>query len=134
MAEEKAPQAGVFMWNEVGTHDVEATRKFYCDAIGWTATEMDVGAGPYTLFMTGDTTVGGCFRMEGPELENVPQHWMAYVAVDDVDETCKSVTAAGGTVTRAPFDIPTVGRIAIIMDPMGAVLGLMTPSGEASGS
>ena len=36
--------------------------------------------------------------------------------------------AAGGEIRRPPFDIPGIGRIAMIADPTGAALGLMTPA------
>ena len=53
---------------------------------------------------------------------------MTYLAVDDVDAETNKVTGMGGTVIREPFDVPGVGRIAIVMDPGKAVVGIMTPA------
>ena len=47
----------------------------------------------------------------------------------DVAARVKTATAAGGKVMREPFDIPGVGRIAILMDSRGTAIGLMTPAG-----
>ena len=35
---------------------------------------------------------------------------------------------AGGVILRDSFDVPEVGRIAIIQDPTGAAMGVMTPN------
>ena len=58
----------------------------------------------------------------------MPPHWFTYVAHSDVDAAVKENEAAGGQTMRPGFDVPDVGRIAIICDPTGAVVGIMTPS------
>ncbi|MGH6922119.1 MAG: VOC family protein, partial [Geminicoccaceae bacterium] len=75
-----------------------------------------------------DAPVGGIFDMNGPEFEGLPPLWFAYLAVDDVDARVAKATAAGATLLRPIFDVPGVGRIAIVEDPVGAVLGWMTPT------
>jgi predicted enzyme related to lactoylglutathione lyase len=66
--------------------------------------------------------------MNGPEFEDLPPHWFAYLAVDDVDARVARATAAGAKLLRPIFDVSGVGRIAILKDPVGAVLGWMTPT------
>ena len=61
-------------------------------------------------------------------LEGVPESWMAYLAVDDVDARVKRATAAGAKLMRPLFDVPDVGRIAILKEPGGAGIGWMTPA------
>ena len=56
-----------------------------------------------------------------------PPHWFAYIEVDDVDARVKRIAANGGKLHREPFDIPDVGRIAIVADATGAMIGWMTP-------
>ena len=51
--------------------------------------------------------------------------WTAYVTVDDVDARTARVADAGGTVHAGPMDIPTVGRMAIIQDPTGGIIGII---------
>jgi predicted enzyme related to lactoylglutathione lyase len=38
--------------------------------------------------------------------KDVPEHWLSYIAVDNVDERYKKALAAGAKEGRAPFDIP----------------------------
>ena len=66
--------------------------------------------------------------MSGPEFEGVPEHWMSYLHVDGIDAMVEKAKANGGTITRPPFDIPGIGRIAIIQEPGGAMIGWMTPA------
>ena len=58
----------------------------------------------------------------------MPGQWFAYLAVDDVDARVAEATAAGAELMRPIFDVPGVGRIAILKDPTGAGLGWITPA------
>ena len=91
---------------------------------------MQGGDGPYTIALAGETPTAGMFVMQGAEHEGIPPQWFSYIKVDDVDAAVAKVGAAGGAVRREPFDIPGIGRIAIIADPAGAALGLMTPAAD----
>jgi predicted enzyme related to lactoylglutathione lyase len=50
--------------------------------------------------------------------------WIAYVSVKDINASVAKLTSLGGKVCKGPFPIPTVGQIAIVQDPQGAVFGL----------
>ena len=58
---------------------------------------------------------------------------MSYLAVDDVDARVKKAQAAGATLMRPIFDVPGVGRIAILKEPGGAGIGWMTPANVTGG-
>ena len=64
--------------------------------------------------------------MRGVMPPGVPPHWFAYIEVTNVDASVKSVKDGGGQVIRDPFDVPGVGRIAIVADPIGAPVGLIS--------
>lgn len=119
---------GRFCWNELMTRDAEKARKFYADTIGWSFEGMPMENGIYWVAKSGDQGVGGVFEMKGPDFEGVPEHWMSYLAVDDIDARLRKATEAGATVMRPAFDVPRVGRIAILREPGGAVIGWMTPA------
>jgi len=119
---------GVFCWNELMSWEVERAKRFYADAIGWTFEPMEVPDGTYWIVKSGETMAGGMFQLTEPHFTNVPEAWLAYLAVGDVDARIEKAAAAGGAVMRPPFDIPDVGRIAIIKEPGGAGIGWMTPA------
>ncbi len=77
---------------------------------------------------SGEATVGGMFQLTEPHFAGVPESWMAYIAVDDLDARIVRASAAGGIVMRPPFDIPGIGRIAILREPGGAGIGWITPA------
>jgi uncharacterized protein len=121
-------QDGQFLWNELNTRKPEDAKTFYAATLGWTYDGMPMPDGTYWVIKAGDAMVGGIFTMQGPMFADVPEHWFAYIQVDDVDARVKKLKAAGGKVIREPWDIPSVGRIAIVQDSNGAHVGLMKPA------
>jgi predicted enzyme related to lactoylglutathione lyase len=121
---------GSFYWNELMARDVEQAKKFYGSTIGWTFDAMPMPDGTYWVAKMDDEPVAGIFAMTGPDFDGVPENWLAYLAVDDVDAVLKAAKAAGAKVMREPFDVPTVGRIAIIQAPGGATIAWITPVGD----
>lgn len=128
MAEHTLPANGAFCWNELGTTDLETAKKFYTELLGWRLKESKAAGMIYNEIVAGDREVGGMYQMTA-EFGNTPSHWMAYVAVDDVDAKAKQVTELGGKVCVPPTDIPNVGRFCVINDPTGATISLIKLSG-----
>ena len=119
---------GNFHWNELMTRDAEQAKKFYGDSIGWAFDAMPMENGTYWIAKLADKLVAGIFPMNGADFDGVPEHWMAYLAVDDIDARLTKAIAAGAKVMREPFDVPNVGRIATLREPGGAMIGWMTPA------
>jgi hypothetical protein len=119
---------GTFYWNERTTRDVEGVKKFYADTMGSSYDGMPMPGGTYWLATMGGEPVGGIFDISGNEYEGVPEGWMSYIAVDDVDARVKKAVKAGAKVMKQPFDVPGVGRIAILLEQGGAGVGWITPA------
>ncbi|TCD13436.1 VOC family protein [Oricola cellulosilytica] len=123
---------GMVHWTELQTHDAGKAKSFYGHTLGWTFDAMPMPDGTqYHLCMSGDEMAGGMFTMTDPQFKDVPEHWMTYFSVDDVDARLITAKEAGATVLREPFDVPGVGRIAILQAPGGAAMGWMTPAEPA---
>lgn len=102
------------------TTDTSAAEAFYSNVIGWQATDAGMGPDrPYTILSMGETIVGGLMPVP-PQAAGAPPMWMGYVGVDDVDAYTERVKAAGGEISRAPEDIPNIGRFSVVSDPQGA--------------
>ncbi|HYE16069.1 MAG TPA: VOC family protein [Pyrinomonadaceae bacterium] len=132
------PANGAFCWNELATKDAAAAKKFYAELLGWrfkesTATADCASSMPYSEIHVGDSEcgVGGLYQMTS-EFGDAPSHWMAYVAVDDVDAKADRVKQLGGSVCVPPTDIPNVGRFCVINDPTGATISLIKLTGAGS--
>jgi len=116
---------GKFSWYELMTNDTQAAGKFYSDVVGWTTQEMPgtpgMGGSTYTTFNLGGLGMAGML--------NIPGHvsWVGYIAVDDVDAHVEKVVEAGGKLLRPATDIPDMLRFAVMSDPQGAAICLLTP-------
>lgn len=120
---------GKVWWSELNTSDVKKAVEFYTDVVGYTFDVMPMEDGDYYLGMVGETPMIGVSDLAMmPELKGMDSHWMTYLAVADVDTAARKSADAGGTILRAPWDVPGVGRITLLTDPSGALIGLMTPT------
>ncbi len=124
------PGHGSFHWNELMTHDVEKAKTFYGDCLDWTFEGMPMPDGTYWIIHSGEAFVGGMMEMSESRgfPDDAPTHWMSYIEVDDIDARLKKVADAGGEIMRPAFDVPGVGRIALLRDAVGAMIGWITPA------
>lgn len=113
-------KAGDFCWNELASPNVKKSAEFYERLLGWTSQTVPIGPGEtYTLFLNRGEQIGGMRALSGEE-QNVPPHWMSYIATDDVDGLCEKASTLGGQVVMGPLDIPGVGRFGFLKDSTGA--------------
>jgi predicted enzyme related to lactoylglutathione lyase len=117
---------GKFCWNELNTRNLEREKKFYADTLGWTYEDMSSDDGAYWLIKMGGEDIGGMFDISDPFYNDLPEAWLAYIDVDDVDARVAKATKAGAKILKPAFDVPGVGRIVILLEPGGATVGWMT--------
>ena len=127
MDQQVMQQHGAFSWNELLTTDVAGAKAFYAELFGWAMCDEQLPNASYTVLKAGDQKVGGIMAMPA-DAQGAPPMWGAYVTVDDVDQQSAKATSLGATVIVPPCDIPKVGRFAVIRDPQGAILSLITYS------
>jgi predicted enzyme related to lactoylglutathione lyase len=120
------PPHGTVSWTELITRDVEAAKTFYTATLGWTFDDMSSPEGAYFIAKYGEETLCGIVPMEDGTDAEATSHWFTYIEVDAVDQRLATIARAGGQVLREPFDMPGVGRIAIVEDATGAVMGWIT--------
>ena len=119
---------GSFHWNELRTRDAKRAKKFYETTIGWTFEAMATPDGhTYWIAMSGGKPVAGLFPLASPRFDDVPESWIPFLAVDDVDKRVARAVKAGAELVMPIFDVPNVGRIAMLREPGGAGIGWMTP-------
>jgi predicted enzyme related to lactoylglutathione lyase len=119
---------GSFHWNELRTRDAERAKRFYQDTVGWSFEGSSTPDGrPYWVAMQDGKPVAGLFPLRSPEFDGVPESWMSFLAVDDVDKRVAKAVKAGAKLVMPIFDVPNVGRIAMLREPGGAGIGWITP-------
>ncbi|HWM63433.1 MAG TPA: VOC family protein [Solirubrobacterales bacterium] len=126
MSERTSYEPGTPCWIDLGTPDQDAAAEFYGALFGWSV-EADENAeetGGYRVATLRDKAIGGVMKLME---EGQPPSWSTYIAVEDADATAAKAKEAGGSVMFEPMDVLDYGRMAFIVDPTGAVLGLWQP-------
>jgi predicted enzyme related to lactoylglutathione lyase len=119
-------ETGTVIWNELITDKPESALAFYEAVVGLEHATMEMAPGQnYTILKAGGSDVGGCME---PPMAGVPNHWHVYFAVDDADATAAKASAEGGQIAVEPFDIPSVGRSAVLTDPQGGAFSVLKPT------
>jgi len=107
-------------WVDISSSDPAATREFYSNLLAWDIqVNEDPQYGGYAMAEDAGVGVAGVGSKMDP---NAPTAWMLYIGTDDADALAERVTANGGTVVMAPFDIGDQGRMAVFQDPLGAFI------------
>lgn len=117
-----ANEPGTLDWNECHSPDPARAASFYADVFGLQVGEQEMGGSePYRTLAIDGHGVGGV----APTRDGEPPNWLTVFAVADCDESAARTTELGGSVLAEPFDIPGVGRFAVVQDPVGAVFGVI---------
>jgi uncharacterized protein len=123
---------GRFVWHELMTTDPQGAAAFYSKVLPWKTQAS--GMPDYTLWVAGKTQTGGLMAQpESARQSGAPPSWLIYIGTPNVDATAADAERLGGKVLKAPADIPTVGRFAVLADPQGAAFAVFTPSGSPAG-
>jgi predicted enzyme related to lactoylglutathione lyase len=112
-------------WVELATRDMNKAREFYTGVFGWETKESTNSPMAYTEFGAGGQHRGGILQMTD-EWAGIPPHWMVYFMSPDTDAAVEKLKDLGGEVKHGPFDLPNVGRIAVVSDAQGAIFSLIT--------
>lgn len=115
---------GAFSWSELSTSDPEGAAAFYGALFGWQVQPPMPEMGDYRLASIGDEMVAGIMAPP-PGAPPMPPHWGVYMTVAHCDEAVEKAVALGGKLLMPPMDVPTVGRMAVLQDPQGAVFSVM---------
>jgi predicted enzyme related to lactoylglutathione lyase len=127
---------GSFIWYDLMTPDPTGSKRFY-DAVvaGWSIGARPSGEMDYRMITRSDGRNSGGVL---PLTDEMQRHgarpcWLGYLSVPDVDGAVARIEEDGGRTLMPGFDIPGVGRIAMLSDPDGAPFYLMTPIAPAGG-
>ncbi|MBV9293547.1 MAG: VOC family protein [Frankiales bacterium] len=123
MPEEMIP-VGAPCWVDLMTGDVARSREFYTRLFGWTAEDAEEKFGGYFNFRRENKRIAGCMGKMQPEMPDV---WGVHLRVEEAKETIDKAVANGGQVVVEPMDVDTLGTMAAVVDPGGAIIGIWQP-------
>jgi predicted enzyme related to lactoylglutathione lyase len=112
---------GRWVWHEMNTTDMGVGSEYYRSLFGWGADEMDMGEfGKYLMLKVGEVPVVGM----GAAQPGAPSHWLSYLHTSNLEGSVAKVPELGGTLLAPIFEIPRIGRAAVVQDPDGGVFAL----------
>jgi uncharacterized protein len=124
----KTMSQGRFVWYSLNTTDPARSIAFFTGLFPWKINPIDMGGGVVYQQIERD---GNGFAGVRPfdSVNGGQSHWIAYIAVDDVDAASAQIAQEGGTIVAPPADIPTIGRYSVATDPQGAYFMTFHPTG-----
>lgn len=133
LSDTEAAPGGRFCRLDLAAIDADRAMDFYTQVFGWTAHETAANGGRFTRFCVDGQDIASLYQLNMAQLDGgVPSHWTAYIHVTDIDDTARRVVANGGTVIVAPFVVDGIARIALVLDAVGAHVGLWQPLSESA--
>lgn len=121
---------GKIVWRDLLTNDPAASRQFYGELFGWEFESIGEASNlrsnsAYTLIRHNGRLIGGMVDTLALNGRDDISQWVVLMAVEDLDTRVAAVTASGGTIVAPPTDLQARGRLALIRDAEGALLGLL---------
>lgn len=123
---------GGFIWYELMTTDADAAAIFYGSVVGWKigsrAAAATAGMRDYRAIARDDGGHAGGVLQLTKEMctDGARSAWVGYLHVKNVAATTAAIERDGGHVLMGKMSLP-VGDIAMVTDPMGAPLYVMSP-------
>ncbi len=122
MAHRDSYLEGTPSWVDLASTDVDGAKAFYSGLLGW---EWESPSEDYHMASMDGRAAAGLMQQPTEQVEmGLPPLWNIYLAVENCDATVAKVEGAGGSVMAPPFDVEDAGRMAVIVDPSGAVVSL----------
>jgi predicted enzyme related to lactoylglutathione lyase len=129
MAERSSYAPGTFSWAELVTSDADAAKAFYTSVFAWEYRDNPIPDGSvYSTALRDGMDVAALYASDQPP------HWNCYVTVESADASAARASELGATIAAEPFDVMDVGRMAVIIDDVGAGLCLWEPKSHIGAS
>jgi len=119
------PPIGAPCWTDLATSDVDGSRRFYGELLGWEAEEPNPDFGGYFMFTRDGLPVAGAYGdMDGYPADD---RWKVFLASADASATLEAAAADGGSVLVGVSTVADMGSQVVLADPAGAVIGGWEP-------
>lgn len=114
---------GDFIWMDLFARDMTQSARFYQQLAGYEVETRELSKGGQRLILNAsDTARAGIV----PLSENANRSgWLPYIKVNDVRATIKKINSAGGHIMVAPDKDLLDGNLAVFVDPLGGIMGIV---------
>ncbi|MGP3974432.1 VOC family protein [Streptomyces sp. 8N114] len=113
---------------DLKTRDLPGTPAFFSTALGWRFAVDENDWRKATKFAANGYQIGSVSDLANPVYPpGTPAHIAYYLGVDDVDRRTEAAIAHGARLVLPPFEAGDQGRMATLIDPVGAAFSLWQP-------
>ena len=117
---------------EIAGPDGPALQQYYRDLFGWNVEAQGEEMGFYGVVQWNEGGIGGGILQTQEDMP--PNYVAAYIQVDDLEASLNKITGLDGSVAVPPMEIdPSVGSVAMFMDPANNCMGLYSPPAGGHG-
>lgn len=119
--------AGEILWQDLTVDNAIELRDFYRQIIGWDCIPEDMGGYDdfHMIIPSSGNSVAGICHARG-ENADIPQVWLVYIAVENVEKSAQLCENLGGNIIVQPKLLGN-GQFCVIRDPAGAICALYRP-------
>ena len=114
---------GDWIWSASFERDPKRSAAFYSAVFGFNVFDLPNHDGAEHLILSSDDYARAAIHTLPPSQHH--SHWLNFVRVVDAVETSAKAVELGGRVVVEPFVDRHGGKIAVIVDPTGAAVGVM---------
>ncbi len=119
------PEPGDWIWVQLLSGDARKAGEFYQSVAGYEIVENTDTSRPDDFVLTSEAYARAAVMTIPPERSEVRPNWLPFVRVTRVSEAVAKAQALGGRVLITPNPKLLDGRLAVIADPTGAVIGIL---------
>jgi uncharacterized protein len=116
---------GEWIWSTLITSDPGADAGFYQALFGYEVFDLPARPGAEHLLFASEEYARASANSLPTKRPEMHPHWLNHVRVVDAEKTAAQAVALGGHIVVAPHLDRQGGKVALIADPEGAVLGLL---------
>lgn len=128
-------------WAGLSTTEADASATFYREVFGWSIESQGSEHGDYRIAAartdSGPVAVAGLSEaMDEASPTDAPAHhdaearranWTLYLHFDEIEQSVDEALHLGATTIMEPTEVGEQGSMALLNDPVGAVIGLWQP-------
>ena len=115
---------GSFIWHDLVTPDLRSAGEFYAKLFDWQVEYQN----HYAVVRNNGKRIAGILQIK-PIENDTPGVWVPSVSVSDVESASQRVKANGGEIINGPVDMDKRGLAALIKDPLGSNIVLLSAKG-----
>jgi predicted enzyme related to lactoylglutathione lyase len=126
---------GQIVWYDLVTDDIAAAQAFYGPLLGWSFEDIGIDGQSYVAVRHDGQPIAGMAAVDRDDAGLASAQWISLMSVADVDAAVDEFRTAGGQIRVEPWTNESRGRMAVVSDPQGALLGLVrSASGDPPAS